>query len=286
MDARSYYYDLTEAYCSYGHNRAFHHALWDRDGMDWDAALDRSNELLAEGLGLGPETEILDAGCGIGWFAVWCAKNFGARVTGITVVEKHVGMAYKMAEENGVGHLCRFAVMDMEKLCDVPDRTYDVIINQESFCHAGDKRGYLGQAARILKPGGVWAAIVFSRVDRSFTRPEKRLYEKVLKGFHIPGLWSGEKIEKTLAETGFSNLLIQDISAMTHPTARKMIHHCRAPLLAAKFGLDRFFFRGCPGSRKNHVGHFSAGNAYSKGLLKGCFRHYLIKAQNSTSTLY
>jgi len=279
MDARNYYDQLTEAYCTYGHNRAFHYALWDADVHDWDAALDRSGELLVVNLSLSSEKEILDIGCGIGGFAVYCAKNFGIRVTGITTVEKHVGMACERAKKNGVEELCRFLVMDMDRMEEIPDKSYDLVVNQESFCYVLNKNSYLRQVLRILKPDGVWSAIIFSRVDRPFNKIERKLYDNVRKGFHIPEIWSGEKTDKTLSEIGFVHIRIQDITTITRPASKKMIRHCRAPLLAAKLGLAQWFFRNAPGSPENYVGHFSAGNAYSKGLLKGCFKHNLIRAR-------
>ena len=130
MDARNYYDELTEAYCKYGHNRAFHYALWDANVYDWDAALDRSGEILVENLSLSPEKAILDIGCGIGGFAVYCAKKFGIRVTGITTVEKHVGMASEMAQKNGVEELCRFLVMDMDRMDESPDKSYDPALSR------------------------------------------------------------------------------------------------------------------------------------------------------------
>jgi 2-polyprenyl-3-methyl-5-hydroxy-6-metoxy-1,4-benzoquinol methylase len=69
-------------------------------------------EHFGERLQLGPDSRLLDVGCGSGGPALRLAERTGARVTGIDLVEDGIATASRLAEERGLAHRARFVRAD------------------------------------------------------------------------------------------------------------------------------------------------------------------------------
>ena len=97
---------------------------------------------------------ILDVGCGIGGASRHLAKGFGpgTSVTGVTLSPKQAERATTLAREQGVPN-ARFMVMDALAM-DFPDDTFDLVWACESGEHMPDKKRYVEEMVRVLKPGG------------------------------------------------------------------------------------------------------------------------------------
>jgi tocopherol O-methyltransferase len=278
MNAAAYYADLTRQYGRYaGAARGWHYGVWESDVRSHQQALLRSNERLVRGLDLGPETRVLDVGCGIGGLAVWLVRRFGCHVTGMTVCRPHVADATAVAREAGVGDRCAFLEMDMDRL-EFPDRSFDVIVNQDTFCHAREKAAYLSSVARLLRPGGRWRAIDFSVQDAPLTPAEQRDYDDACRGFHIPSLAAPSAVTAMLADAGFTDVDVVDLTRQVVPTARHILWRCHGPRLLEKIGLDWMIFSRDAGRLRNRRGHVSAAMAYSRGLLRGHLKHVFYSA--------
>src|ERR1700737_2498022 len=107
-------------------NYAIHFGYWDDATHSHAEALNRLNAVLAERAGVAAGAYVLDAGCGVGGSAIWLAKTFGARVTGITPVRSQVERARRFADEQRVIDLVRFAEEDYIRT-SFPDRSFDVV---------------------------------------------------------------------------------------------------------------------------------------------------------------
>jgi ubiquinone/menaquinone biosynthesis C-methylase UbiE len=254
-----------------------HFGVWE-NGIDClTDALEHSNEVLIRDISITKQTRILDVGCGIGSFAVWCARAFGCRVVGISNCASHIAIARELANEHGVAELCEFVVMDMSSL-DLPSAGFEIVINQESYCYAPDKCIYLQEVYRLLAPGGIWSAMAFSLRDGPLGLDELRERDAVLDGFHIPKLLPGSTVSRLLSEVGFVDCEYEDLTSRVQRTASHILRHCYIPVALTRLRLDWMFFRGGSSSRLNHQGHFRAGMAYSQGLLRGWGRHNRYRA--------
>lgn len=277
-----YYADLTEAYLGYGRDASgWHYGLSEEGVKGHVGALLRSNEVLLRGLQIGPATRVLDVGCGGGGFAVWAAKKYGCRVTGITICHEHIDLAMALAREQGVSSRCRFLVMDMNELA-FPGECFDVVTNQDTFCYS-EPEAYLKQVFRVLVPGGHWRAVAFSIQDEPLSPRQKSSYGRVRDGFHIPSLSSVPHVQKLLEGLAFVEIETRDVTAETHPTARHIIGASILPLLLRPLRLDWVILGRAPGPRANRLGHFRAGMAYSMGLLRGYMRHGCYSAARPTA---
>lgn len=98
---------------------------------------------------------ILDVGCGIGGATRRLAsKCVGgeSRVTGITLSQKQADRATALAKAQGVSN-AEFKVMDALNMT-FPDNSFDMVWACESGEHMPDKKRYVEEMVRVLKPGG------------------------------------------------------------------------------------------------------------------------------------
>ena len=99
--------------------------------------------------------KVLDVGCGIGGTSRFLAAKLGSKseVTGITLSPQQVKRATALAAERGLDNT-KFQVMDALKM-DFPDNSFDMVWACESGEHMPDKKAYVEEMSRVLKPGGL-----------------------------------------------------------------------------------------------------------------------------------
>jgi len=102
----------------------------------------------------GKPARVLDVGCGIGGTSRYLARKFGAgtEVTGITLSPKQQGRATALAAEQETPN-ASFRVMDALNM-EFEDNQFDLVWACESGEHMPDKKAYVEEMARVLKPGG------------------------------------------------------------------------------------------------------------------------------------
>lgn len=116
-------------------------------------------ERFAEWLQLGPDSRLLDVGCGSGGPALRLAERTGAKVTGIDLVEEGIATASKLAEERGLADRVRFVRADAGGPLPFADGTYDAVVSIDVMCHLPDRVEILREWHRVAAPG---ARILFT----------------------------------------------------------------------------------------------------------------------------
>jgi cyclopropane-fatty-acyl-phospholipid synthase len=131
-------------------------AYFERSNDDLDTAQTGKLDLLCRKLRLQPGQRLLDIGCGWGGLALHAARNYGVKVTGVTLSRPQVELATALAAEAGLDREVTFAVRDYRELSET--ETYDAIVSVGMSEHVGADRlaGYFETAGRRLKPGGVF----------------------------------------------------------------------------------------------------------------------------------
>ena len=177
------------------------------------AAKGHTNEIMAAAVPLGPDSRVLDLGCGYGSAARYLAANFGCRVTGTNISEKELELARSRSREAGLDGLLSFEYGDFHHL-DYPGDSYDVVWSQDAFLHAADKMAVLSECRRVLKPGG---ALVFTDILVRKDTPEEdraRIYDRVKS----PDMWDMEDYRRGLADAGLSIIREEDWSSNVAPS--------------------------------------------------------------------
>jgi SAM-dependent methyltransferase len=116
-------------------------------------------EAYLEKMALARAAEVLDLGCGTGVVtrALASRDGFSGRVTGIEQSPAFVAVAQRLAADEGVGDRTEFHVGDVHAL-DLPDASVDAVIAHTTMSHVTDPLTVLEEAARVLRPGGAFAA--------------------------------------------------------------------------------------------------------------------------------
>ena len=162
-------------------------------------AMEHTNEIMAGFASLGPDTRVLDLGCGYGSTARYLARSYGCTVTGINISEKELELARLRAAEAGLEHLLSFEQGDFHSLL-YENESFDVVWSQEAFLHGADKSLIISEARRVLKGGGT---LIFTDiVVRSETPASDR--ERIYDRISSPEMWDSEDYRRCLVDQGFT----------------------------------------------------------------------------------
>lgn len=140
------------------------HRWWDTDGPFWPLhrlnalRVDYIRERLAQALGRDTILErpfegltVLDIGCGGGILSESMAR-LGARVIGIEITEKNVGVARMHAQWSGLAIEYRLATVDQLAREGVQ---FDAVLNMEVIEHVEHLPEFLDDCGRLVRPGGI-----------------------------------------------------------------------------------------------------------------------------------
>lgn len=128
-------------------------AIFGADDQDLEAAQANKNRRLARLLKLAPDQHVLEIGCGWGGFAELAAKEFGARVTGITVSREQLDFARRRIAKEGLTERVDFHFIDYR---DVRGH-FDRIASIEMIEAVGERYwpDFFRSLRDNLKPGGI-----------------------------------------------------------------------------------------------------------------------------------
>ena len=117
--------------------------------------------------------KILDVGCEIGGTVRHFAKRWPstAQVSGITISRGQVDRARKLTREQGIENASYF----QNDACHLafPDASFDIVWALESEPHIADKKRFVLEMTRVLKPGGALIIGAWNVRDFSSGSPYK-----------------------------------------------------------------------------------------------------------------
>jgi 2-polyprenyl-3-methyl-5-hydroxy-6-metoxy-1,4-benzoquinol methylase len=123
------------------------------DWLKFDAETDPTSPYIASVTRLGDVAgkQVLDLGCGDGWFSSILAKR-GATVTGFDISTNAVRAAARRAAVNDVADRCAFLTASCYAL-PFADRSFDLVVGQSILHHVSDKARVAAELHRVMRPG-------------------------------------------------------------------------------------------------------------------------------------
>lgn len=257
-------------------NWAMHYGFYDDQHRTHNRAVIHMNERIAETVGITEEDHVLDAGCGVGGSAIWLAQNRGCEVTGINVLPGQLKRINKRAHRRSVGHNIHLVSADFEQM-SFPEETFDVVWALESVVHALDKRQFVDEAHRVLKPAGRLVISETMKTGESFTPEQTTDFDIWLKNWAMPHLYTPKQYESAMAAAGFEGIEVRDWTPHIAPSMDRLGRYNR-------------FFRPMPPKIKKYVmlmdqraaGNMDAVDSMLRLLGQGAWQYTVITAAKAT----
>jgi cyclopropane-fatty-acyl-phospholipid synthase len=177
-------------------------ARFDEKVRDLETAQRAKYKALAEHLELKPDDHVLEIGCGWGGFAEFAAREYGARVTGITISDEQLAYARARMEKAGLSDRVEIRRQDYR---DVHGQ-FDKVASIEMFEAVGEKYwpAYFAKIADVLKPGGKAGLQIITIKDELFDTYRKRA--DFIQRYVFPGgmLASVDRLKEETAKAGLA----------------------------------------------------------------------------------
>ncbi|HET7880072.1 MAG TPA: cyclopropane-fatty-acyl-phospholipid synthase family protein [Acetobacteraceae bacterium] len=162
-----------------------------------------------------PDLTVLDIGCGWGGLALTLARDYGARVVGVTLSTEQLTEARARAAGEGLEDRVAFELLDYRAV----GRTFDRIVSVGMFEHVGVGyyQEFFDAVARCLNPDGIALLHAIGRSDGpGFTNPWIAKY--IFPGGYCPAL------SEVLPPLEKSRLIATDIEVLRLHYAETLRH--------------------------------------------------------------
>jgi tocopherol O-methyltransferase len=246
-----------------GESLGFHFGLGDETTTSLAESIANTNRYLSDRANVVAGTRVLDAGCGVGGSAIWLARERGASVVGVTLLEQQVALARRLASERGLDERLRFEVADMAET-GFAAQSFDVVWNIESMCHVDELEGYLEHVRELLVDGGRFACIdlcVGPVPDADVTRA-------VCDGWAMSALRDPAAIGAALERLGFESVELVDLTPRALVSANALEAMANRSLL--KLRAEQAFL--AQATDPLYEGHVRAAIAMAAGMRTGATR--------------
>lgn len=269
------YYDTTQVHYEKWWNLkkhlSLHYGIWNKSTKTFGDAINNTNKLLLESCGISESDKVLDAGCGIGGAAFFINKTTNARVTGISLSQKQISSAQKIAAKNQLSEV-EFSVMDFSNTT-FPSESFDVVWACESVCHAPNKVDFIKESFRLLKKGGKLILCDFFLTDNN-QKDKFNWIDKWKMTWAVPDFVTIDLFNKDLKSVGFNNIDHWDYTDSIRKSARRMYY---ASLLGAI--PSEVYNLLNPNVSRFAKTHYKCGRYQYKALNENLWRYKMILAE-------
>lgn len=240
-----------------------HHGLWQSRWETADEATRRLIAVVAGQAGLKAGDRVCDVGCGYGGTSRALAREYGARVTALTVSRAQYEHALTLdpAATNPTYLLRDWLENDLEPT------SFDAVIAIESSEHMADLGAFFAEVARVLKPGGRF--VVCAWLTSEEPRPwEKRfLLGPICREGRLRGMGSASEYHRLTQAAGLVPVDFQDVSRQVQRTWPICAWRVARGLLREP-SYRRFLFRGKSANRIFALTLLRIWLAYELGSLR------------------
>lgn len=165
-------------------------------------AQQRKYREICRSLDLKPGDHVLEIGCGWGGFAEVAARDFGARVTGLTLSKEQLAYARDRMAAAGLSRQVDLRLQDYRDI----DGQFDAIASIEMFEAVGEENwpAYFDTVQRVLKPGGRASLQIITIRERdfeSYRRTADYIQKYIFPGGMLP---TNDRLDALAIDAGLS----------------------------------------------------------------------------------
>lgn len=183
--------------------------------------------------------EVLDIGCGVGGIDFLLLDGHGAaRVTGVDVEDAVLNTAGSRARRRGLDGQLQFIKVKPGPLPFAGER-FDMVFSKDAIVHEPDKPALMAEIARLLKPGGWFAASDWLISHDGEPSREMAAYIAA-EGLNF-GMASPARYREAMELAGFADIRIESRNSWYRGVARDELARLQGPLgtgMAAKLGRE------------------------------------------------
>ncbi len=212
-----HYDDMTaDLYMHFWNDKHIHFGLFDAgeypekggalEGPVSLQGLERMIEAIVAPVGIGEDSVVVDAGCGIGGTCIYLALTRGCQVTGVNVSREQMKIAAGKAAAAGVDRLVDFKYGNCSVRLPFDDDSIDAVVNIESACHYDNRGQFLREVFRILRPGGQVVAMDWLVVEGASAEQRDTFIRPLCEVWASPGLETRSSYAGLLRDAGLTVL--------------------------------------------------------------------------------
>ena len=273
QDIKDYYKQTINHYETWwqlGDHLSLHYGITDEKNKSFGDSLNNTNRVFLDLAQIKSTDKVLDAGCGVGGAAIFINQQTGAEVTGISLSEVQIDYASRAARAKNLSKV-NFEVMDYLET-SFEDNSLDVVWACESSCHTHDKKDFIREMYRMLKPAGKLIMSDFFILQEDQQDP-KSYIKKWIDTWGVPNLAVFDTFTRDLKDFGFSTVEAHDYTQGIWKSAKRMYH---AALLGAI--PSELYNLLHPEVTHFAKSHYKCGYYQYKALTKGLWEYHVILA--------
>ncbi len=202
-----------------------HIGIYEQESDSVAAASERTVDSLARQLEpLDAAHRVLDLGSGYGGTGRFLARRYGCNVLGVNLSEVENRRARSLNSEQGLQSKVTIVDGNFESV-DAPDCSFDAVCSQDAMLHSGERSEVVAEAARVLKPGGVFAFCDIMQADTCPAGVLQPILDRIyLSSLGAPAAYREAAAASGLVEDRFEDLtphLITHFARILHETETK-----------------------------------------------------------------
>ena len=207
--------------------------------------------------------QVLDLGCGTGWFTSQLAEMFGGPETSVTGVDLSAGMLDYARAAGAPG--IRWLVADAESL-PLEDNSLDLVFSNLMIQWCRDSAGVLAECRRVLRPGG--QLFISTLLDGTLDELRTAWYQadpehEHVNRFESESAFRGQALDELPGPRVFTESIVLD-----YPSPLALLAELKA--IGAGFkGSSRRRYATAPGRLRAMCHHYPKG---SDGLVRATYK--------------
>ena len=210
-----FYASLADGFGDF-HGRYLNFGLWEDGVTDYVQAAEHLLARVGLAIGLGVDSRVLDAGCGMGAQDQFLVGRFGcSRIEAIDLTAAHIDVARRHNAYEGQ------VVYSRANACVLPfaDASFTHVIGIEAPVHFRTREAFFHEAGRVLAGGGRIGTSDFVRARDPRGPLEEALVRLGAKAWHIPkeNADTPELYASKLGAHGFEDVRVERVGKSVIP---------------------------------------------------------------------